>query len=112
MPTETITPTAAAEKLGEIIGVDRLDTDKILFTFVNEVDQEVDVKVYGSNYNDSTMDEKVLLTTIVMADGSVTPTTAGYQDDNNYHYYRVGVTPAALPTGDFTNTWDVEEKLI
>lgn len=111
MATQTITPTGATEKLGDVIAVDINDLKKLLMHFKNQVDQVCTVSVYGSHIGDSTMASKVLVTSFMMAAGNVTPTTAGFDTEVPYSYWRVGVTPAGGPTGNFTLTYEAVEEL-
>ena len=102
---QTITPlVTATETFGAIIPRDPLFLGDVLFAFENEVDKAVTCKVYGSNSNDSTMVNSVLLTTIpntVLTAGSVTRTTAGYHLTAPYTYLRVSAESDGAPTGNF-----------
>jgi len=111
MTVQTITPVAAAETFGAVIARDPVFSKGTLLTLRNQINQAVTVRVYGSNYNDPTMAQAVLETTIAMGAGNVTPTTAGYHTQVPYHYYRVSVEPAGGPAGNFTATWLDDEEL-
>ena len=112
--TQTITPVASAtEVFGGIISVDRLFTKKVLFTFVQNVDKPIDITIYGSNYNDPTMTESVLETTIsAVPAGNVNPQTRGYQTDSIYDKYRVGIESDGAPTGTVVVTFKTEAKIV